>query len=130
MERRRATEIPLDTPADALGWGTILTPGPILRGEVSRRTGLSSAAVTRATRDLLDAGYLVELGPTGPRTGSGRPASLPDGGADREFFAGGTVATEELIGVVIDLKAGVRVARHRPLLSREVDSVVGEIADL
>lgn len=130
MERHRATEIPLDTPADALVCGTILTQGPILRGEVSRRTGLSSAAVTRATRDLLDAGYLIELGPTGPRVGSGRPATLLDVRADREFFAGVTVATEELIGVVIDLKAGVRLTRHRPLLSREVDSVVGEIADL
>src|SRR6201987_245159 len=130
MERHRATEIPLDTPADALVCGTILTQGPILRREVSRRTGLSSAAVSRATRDLLDAGYLIELGPTGPRVGSGRPATLLDVRADREFFAGVTVATEELIGVVVDLKAGGRVTRHRPHLSREVDSVVGEIADL
>jgi predicted NBD/HSP70 family sugar kinase len=130
MEEHHVTEIPLDTPADALVCGTILTQGPILRGEVSRRTGLSAAAVTRATRDLIDAGYVVELGPTGARTGSGRPASLLDVRADREFFAGVTVATEELIGVVIDLKAGVRVARHRPLLTREVDGVVSEIADL
>ncbi|MGH3172022.1 MAG: ROK family transcriptional regulator [Trebonia sp.] len=109
---------------------TILTQGPILRGEISRRTGLSSAAVTRATRTLLESGYVVELGPTGARAGSGRPASLLDMRADREFFVGVTVATEELIGVVIDLKAGVRVARRRPLISREVATVVSEIADL
>lgn len=109
---------------------TILTQGPILRGEISRLTGLSSAAVTRATRTLLEAGYVVELGPTGARAGSGRPASLLDMRADREFFVGVTVATEELIGVVIDLKAGVRVARHRPLVSREVAAVVSEIAGL
>jgi predicted NBD/HSP70 family sugar kinase len=130
MERRHATELPLDTPADALVCETILTQGPILRGEVSRRTGLSSAAVTRATRTLLEAGYLVELGPAGARAGSGRPASLLDVRADREFFAGVTVATEEIIGVVIDLKAGVRIARHRPLTSRGVPGVVSEIADL
>lgn len=130
MERRRGTEIPLETPADALVCETILTQGPILRGEVSRLTGLSSAAVTRATRTLLEAGYVVELGPTGARAGSGRPASLLDMRADREFFVGVTVATEELIGVVIDLKAGVRIARHRPLSSRGVASVVSAIADL
>ncbi|MFD0514490.1 winged helix-turn-helix transcriptional regulator [Streptomyces aureus] len=49
--------------------------GPVVRPEIARITGLSSAAVTKAVKPMIEAGYLEEL-PQGPRTveGAGRPA--------------------------------------------------------
>ncbi|MCL2465002.1 MAG: MarR family transcriptional regulator, partial [Micrococcales bacterium] len=46
------------TPAEAAVLTMVLTAGAIARADIARRTGLSSAAVTRAAQPLLDAGFL------------------------------------------------------------------------
>lgn len=63
-------------PAATAVFTTVLTEGPVSRVALARRLGLSSAAVTKAARPLIDLGYLHELAATersGP--GAGRPAS-------------------------------------------------------
>jgi predicted NBD/HSP70 family sugar kinase len=126
-------EFPEDTvaPAALAVFTTVLTAGPLSRVTLARRLGLSSAAVTKATRPLIDTGYLHELAATertGP--GAGRPASPLAIRADREFFVGVKITADELIAVVCDLHADVRAAKHRPLPAPDVDTVLAELGTL
>src|SRR3954467_8290923 len=103
-------------PAARAVFTAVLTEGPQSRVPLARRLGLSSAAVTKAARPLIDMGYLYELAAT-ERTGAGagRPASPLAVQADREFFVGVKITADELIGVVCDLCADVRATARRPL---------------
>ncbi|MFD7779822.1 ROK family protein [Streptomyces sp. NPDC059753] len=121
----------LMSPAANTVFTTVLTRGPINRPEIARITGLSAAAVTKAVKPMIAAGYLTEL-PQQERTveGAGRPAHPLSVRADREFFVGVKVTADELIGVVTDLRAQVRETRRSPLSGRAVEQVVGDIAAL
>ncbi|HET6482255.1 MAG TPA: ROK family transcriptional regulator [Actinoplanes sp.] len=119
------------SPAAAAILTALVTTGPQSRVGLARRLGLSSAAVTKSARPLIDAGYLTELGATertGP--GAGRPASPLSVHPDREFFVGVKLTADEVIGVVCDLTAQVRAVAHRPLTSSAVHDVLGAIAAL
>ncbi|MEV4314612.1 ROK family transcriptional regulator [Actinocrispum sp. NPDC049592] len=126
--RRQTQRAPVTSPAAATVFTTVLTQGPVSRVDVARRTGLSSAAVTKAARPLIEAGYLVEL--DSEQGNVGRPASPLDVQADREFFVGVKITDSELIGVVTDLKARIHTAKHRRLTSRKADAVVSDVAEL
>ena len=118
-------------PAITAVFTAVLTEGPLSRVALARRLGLSSAAVTKAARPLLDLGYLEELAATersGP--GAGRPASPLAIRADREFFVGVKITGDELIGVVCDLRAEVRTAAHRQLAGPDVDHVLEQLGEL
>ncbi|RSM44014.1 ROK family protein [Amycolatopsis balhimycina DSM 5908] len=110
---------------------TVLTEGPVSRVDVARRTGLSSAAVTKAARPFIEAGYLEELA-SGGRTapGAGRPANPLAIRPDREYFAGVKITGDDLIGVVTDLRADVRASARHALTGHDVDHVVRALADL
>lgn len=131
MAHNRRAELVIATPAATTVFTTVLTRGPISRTEVSRVTGLSSAAVTKAVKPIMQAGYLDEL-PYGDRTaaGSGRPAAPLAVRADREFFVGVKITATELIAVVTDLRAQVRASRHLALTGRDVPSVVAALAEV
>ncbi|MFI9555485.1 ROK family protein [Nonomuraea endophytica] len=121
----------ITSPAAAAVFTMVLTQGPVSRVEIARRTGLSSAAVTKAARPFIEAGYLREMAAT-ERTwpGAGRPASPLAIRPDREYFAGVKITEDELIGVVTDLRAEVVAAAHRPLTGGEPHEVVAAIAAL
>jgi predicted NBD/HSP70 family sugar kinase len=119
------------SPAAAAILTALVTSGPQSRVTLARKLGLSSAAVTKSARPLIDAGYLGELDATertGP--GAGRPASPLMVRADREFFVGVKLTGDELIGVVCDLTAQIRAVSHRPLPSADVHDVLAEITAL
>ncbi|MEV6013857.1 ROK family protein [Streptomyces sp. NPDC051976] len=131
MQTRRALRAPITTPATATVFTTVLTHGPVSRLEVARMTGLSSAAVTKAARPFIEAGYMVELtDQPRPTQGAGRPAVPLSVNPDREFFLGVKICAEELIGVVVDLQCQVRFALHRQLASTAVGEVVESLATL
>jgi predicted NBD/HSP70 family sugar kinase len=118
-------------PAVTAVFTAVLTEGPISRVALARRLDLSSAAVTKAARPLIEAGYLEELAATertGP--GAGRPASPLAVRADREFFIGVKITGDELIGVVCDLRAEVRAAAHRRLAAADLDYVLTQLGEL
>jgi predicted NBD/HSP70 family sugar kinase len=118
-------------PAVTAVFTAVLTEGPISRVALARRLDLSSAAVTKAARPLIEMGYLEELAATertGP--GAGRPASPLAIRADREFFVGVKVTGDELIGVLCDLRAEVRASAHRRLAVADVDYVLTQIGEL
>jgi predicted NBD/HSP70 family sugar kinase len=122
------------SPAAQLVFSTLLRVGPASRVEVVRRTGLSSAAVTKAVQPLLAAGYLLEQ-PVGPPheaapRGIGRPASPLSVRGERAFFVGIKITADELIGTITDLRAQALVSKRRRLNSHEVDHVVTMIGRL
>ncbi len=109
----------------------VLTQGPVSRVEIARRTGLSSAAVTKAAKPFIEAGYLEETQATErPGPGAGRPANPLVIRGDREFFVGVKITDDELIGVVTDLRAQVLASAHRPLTAASAEHVVDRIAGL
>lgn len=118
-------------PAVTAVFTAVLTEGPISRVALARRLNLSGGAVTKAARPLIEMGYIEELAATertGP--GAGRPASPLAVRADREFFVGVKITGDELIGVICDLRAGVRAAAHRRLAAHDVDHVLTELGEL
>ncbi|AZQ39635.1 ROK family transcriptional regulator [Streptomyces cyaneochromogenes] len=127
---RPAETFPANTPAASQIFTTVLSHGPLTRLEVARRAGLSPAAVTKAVRPLIEAGYLVEDADDQARPALGRPANpvRVDGG--RALFIGVKVTGDEIIGVLTDLCCRVRVARHTPLPDREPKSVLASVTEL
>ncbi|KUM73152.1 ROK family transcriptional regulator [Streptomyces sp. ISL-22] len=127
---RRAETFPANTPAASQIFTTVLCHGPLTRLEAARRAGLSPAAVTKAVRPLIEAGYLVEDVDEPARPALGRPANpvRVDGG--RALFIGVKVTGDEIIGVLTDLCCRIRVARHAPLPHRAPKAVLASVAEL
>ncbi|HEX3588340.1 MAG TPA: ROK family transcriptional regulator [Pseudonocardiaceae bacterium] len=121
--------MPLRGPAAAAVFTELLTTGPLSRVAVAQRTGLSSAAVTKAVRPLLAAGYLDETPDRQARV-VGRPASPLRVRADSASFVGVKVTDDELIGVATDLLARPVATARRPVRDRSVPVVVAGIATL
>ncbi|NUP45368.1 MAG: ROK family transcriptional regulator [Streptomyces sp.] len=121
--------LPAQTPAAAQIFTTLLSHGPLTRSEVAERTGLSAAAVTKAVRPLIGAGYLVE-GVDDARRALGRPANPVRVDAGRALFVGIKATGDELIGVLTDLCCRIRVARHLPLTNQAPAAVLAAISEL
>lgn len=126
----RAETFPVNTPAASQVFTIVLSQGPLARLEVARRAGLSPAAVTKAVRPLIEAGYLVEDADEAARPALGRPANLVRVDGGRALFIGVKVTGDEIIGVLTDLCCRIRVARHVPLSDRAPKAVLAAIADL
>jgi predicted NBD/HSP70 family sugar kinase len=126
----RAETFPVNTPAASQVFTTVLSQGPLARLEVARRVGLSAAAVTKAVRPLIEAGYLVEGADDEARPALGRPANLVRVDGGRALFIGVKVTGDEIIGVLTDLCCRIRVARHVPLPDRAAKVVLASVADL
>jgi predicted NBD/HSP70 family sugar kinase len=108
----------------------VLSHGPLTRLEVARRAGLSAAAVTKAVRPLIEAGYLTEGADEDAPPALGRPANLVRVDGGRALFIGVKVTGDEIIGVLTDLCCRIRVARHVPLRDRDPREVLASISDL
>ena len=121
---------PAHTPAASQVFTTVLSHGPLTRLEVARRAGLSAAAVTKAVRPLIEAGYLAEGADEDAPPALGRPANLVRVDGGRALFIGVKVTGDEIIGVLTDLCCRIRVARHVPLTDRDPRAVLASIADL
>lgn len=94
----------------------MLSHGPLTRSDMAARAGLSAAAVTKAVRPLIEAGYLVEEAGDEARPALGRPANSVRVDGGRALFIGVKVTGDEIIAVLTDLCCRIRVARHVPLL--------------
>ncbi|MFH8770054.1 ROK family protein [Streptomyces sp. NPDC017958] len=125
-----AETFPAHTPAASQVFTTVLSHGPLTRLEAGRRAGLSPAAVTKAVRPLLEAGYLVEGADAEARPALGRPANLVRVNGERALFIGVKVTGDELIAVLTDLCCRIRLARRVPLPDRATRKVLSSIADL
>ncbi|MGQ4435150.1 MULTISPECIES: ROK family transcriptional regulator [unclassified Streptomyces] len=126
----RTESFPAHTPAVSQVFTTVLSHGPLTRLEVARRTGLSAAAVTKAVRPLMEAGYLAEGADQDAPPALGRPANLVRVDGGRALFIGVKVTGDEIIAVLADLCCRLRVARHVPLTDHDPKAVLASIADL
>ncbi|MEV5529519.1 ROK family transcriptional regulator [Streptomyces prunicolor] len=126
----RTESFPAHTPAVSQVFTIVLSHGPLTRLEVARRAGLSAAAVTKAVRPLMEAGYLAEGADQDAPPALGRPANLVRVDGGRALFIGVKVTGDEIIGVLADLCCRIRVARHVPLTDRDPKAVLSSIADL
>ncbi|WP_416958212.1 ROK family transcriptional regulator [Streptomyces sp. Agncl-13] len=126
----RTESFPAHTPAVSQVFTTVLSHGPLTRLEVARRAGLSAAAVTKAVRPLMEAGYLAEGADQDAPPALGRPANLVRVDGGRALFIGVKVTGDEIIGVLADLCCRIRVARHVPLTDHDPKAVLSTIADL
>jgi predicted NBD/HSP70 family sugar kinase len=127
----RTEAFPANTPAASQIFTTVLSHGPLTRSAIAARTQLSAAAVTKAVRPLIEAGYLMEDVDEDARQSSlGRPANpvLVDGG--RALFIGIKMTGDELIAVLTDLRCRIRIARHVPLTTRDPKAVLASTAGL
>jgi predicted NBD/HSP70 family sugar kinase len=126
---------PFTSRASAQIFTTLLSQGPLSRVELSRRVGLSAAAVTRAVRPLLDERYVVEE-PEGRSRRElaglriGRPAMPLRVRADRAAFVGVKITEDEMVAVLTDLRADVQEAVHEGLPSHDVAGAVRLIGDV
>ncbi|MFJ5720510.1 ROK family protein [Streptomyces sp. NPDC093149] len=117
-------------PAETAILALLLAESPLSRVELARRTGLSSTAVTKAARPLIDDGYLHELPPERTAPGAGRPVNPLAVTPDREFVVGVKISADTLFGAVCDLRARMRTTASRPLGDRDPAAVCGLLADL
>ncbi|WP_121704298.1 ROK family transcriptional regulator [Streptomyces sp. E5N298] len=125
-----AETFPANTPAVSQIFVTSLTQGPLTRLELARRAALSPAAVTKAVRPLIEAGYLTESADEESRPTLGRPASLVRVDGGRALFIGVKVTGDEVIGVLTDLCCRVLLARHLLLTDRTPRAVLATLAEL
>lgn len=107
----------------------VLMHGPISRGDLGRRLGLSPASLTRLSKPFFDRGLFVELDDDATGT-VGRPTRPLDVRLDGRRFVGVKLTGEEAFGVLTDLRANELASAHRPLRGRDVDSVVAQLDDL
>ncbi|MET9674833.1 ROK family transcriptional regulator [Streptomyces sp. NPDC006482] len=117
-------------PAETAVLALLLAEGPLSRVELARRTGLSSTAVTKAARPLIDDGYLYELPPERTAPGAGRPVNPLAVAPDREFFVGLKISAGRLLGAVCDLRAGIRATAGRAIGTCTPEAVAALTAEL
>lgn len=108
----------------------ILTRSPISRIDVSRLTGLSQAAVTKAVTPLVAAGLVNDrLDPT--LTGlPGRPVSPVAVVPDAVMALGVKVNIDELVGVATDLTTRIITSDRMPLNSHDPAAVADAIVQI
>ncbi|GAA1997886.1 ROK family transcriptional regulator [Microbacterium pumilum] len=97
------------------------------RVRIAERLGLSRTSLTRVTRQLLDAGFVIEgeMQLSGTR---GRPAEALYLRQDAARFAGVKLTADQLYLVVTDLSATIVAETAVALPSRKVEDVVALIA--
>lgn len=126
--------IPVTSPASVAVFRRILTHGPLGRVDVSRATGLSQAAVTKAVAPLLEAGFVIEAGASRSEPTVGRPINPLAVAHDRAHIIGVKVTAERTYAVMTDLGANVlgRAERENPTteLSEVLASISTVIAEL
>lgn len=107
----------------------VLIGGPLSRGELSRRLGLSVASLTRLSKPLIEAGILQEgneilEGGVGRPT---RPLEVP-GGTHR--FIGIKLTGDAASGVTTDLRCQTIATAQEPLASEAAADVVSAIVSV
>jgi predicted NBD/HSP70 family sugar kinase len=115
--------IPVTSPASVAVFRRILTHGPVARVDISRDTGLSAAAVTKAVTPLIAAGFVVESADPRAVGSVGRPISPLAVAPDRAHVIGIKVTADRTYGVRTDLGGTVRVRADEENAGSSVEAV-------
>lgn len=107
----------------------VLIHGPISRGDLGRRLGLSPASLTRLSKPFLDRGLFVEGSEDHDGT-VGRPARPLDVRVDASRFVGVKLTGDDVFGVLTDLRANQLGSARRVLGDHTVEHVVARIEEV
>lgn len=104
----------------------VLISGPISRGDLAVRLGLSVASLTRLSKPLLDAGVLRESEEPGTAA-VGRPVRPLEVSPDAHRFVGIKLSGDSAAAVATDLTCTVIGSSERALAGHGVDEVLDAI---
>jgi predicted NBD/HSP70 family sugar kinase len=107
----------------------VLMHGPISRGDLGRRLGLSPASLTRLSRPFFDRGLFVEVSDDA-NSGVGRPTRPLDVRMDGRRFVGVKLTGDRAYGVLTDLRTAELASAHRDIVDRDPAAVVAELVAL
>jgi len=107
----------------------LISTGPMGRGDLAERLGLSAATTTRTVRPLIEAGLVEEQAPV-EVAGPGRPTRLLAVVPSCATVAGIKLTDDRLYAVLTDPLGQVLVRDSRPLTRTDADSVTGLIASV
>ena len=108
---------------------SLISVGPMSRGELGGRLGLSPATTTRTVRPLIEAG-LIEERPPVEASGPGRPTRLLAVVAGSATVAGVKLTADRLYAVLTDPLGEVLAGESLPLTETDPDSVTALIASV
>jgi len=107
----------------------LISTGPMGRGDLAERLGLSAATTTRTVRPLIEAG-LIEEQPPAEVAGPGRPTRLLAVVPSCATVAGIKLTDDRLYAVLTDPLGQVLVRDSQPLPQTDVRSVTALIASV
>ncbi|WP_366180116.1 ROK family transcriptional regulator [Actinomyces timonensis] len=108
---------------------SLICAGPMSRGELGRRLGLSAATTTRAVRPLIEA-RLIEEGPPAQAGGPGRPTRLLAVVPTSATVVGIKLTDHRLYAVLTDPLGQVLASASQPLTVSDATSVTALIASV
>lgn len=121
------TSLAPHSPARALA-REVLIHGPISRGDLASRLGLSVASLTRLSKPLLDAGVLRESDEI-TAAAVGRPIHPLEVSPDAHRFVGIKLTGDTAAAVATNLKADVVGSSQRALPTHGVRDVIDTLVD-
>ena len=107
----------------------LISAGPMSRGDLAERLGLSAATTTRTVRPLIEAG-LIEEQPPVEVAGPGRPTRLLAVVPSSVTVAGIKLTDDRLYAVLTDPLGEVLISDARPLTETDAGSVTALIASV
>jgi predicted NBD/HSP70 family sugar kinase len=105
----------------------VLIHGPIGRGALGRRLGLSPASLTRLAKPFLERGLFIELGDES-NGGVGRPVRPLEIAPDLGVFVGVKITGDAVYAVLTDARAKILSERTLPLVTTTPDEVATLLA--
>ena len=108
---------------------SLISAGPMSRGDLGERLGLSPATTTRTVRPLIEADLVGEQPPV-ETGGPGRPTRLLAVVAGSATVAGVKLTADRLYAVLTDPLGEVLVGESLPLTETDPDSVTALIASV
>ncbi len=105
----------------------VLVHGPRSRAELTHRSGMSRASLSRLTRELADLGLMHE-GAALSEDRRGRPSEVMELVAESAYFVGVKLTGDALYGAVTDLTVHVVHSEGQPLTTTVVSDVVAQIS--
>jgi len=107
----------------------LISAGPMSRGDLAERLGLSAATTTRTVRPLIEA-ELIEEQPPVEVAGPGRPTRLLAVVPSSATVAGIKLTDDRLYAVLTDPLGEVLISDSRPLTDTDAGSVTALIASV
>ncbi|RME84974.1 MAG: ROK family transcriptional regulator [Caldilineae bacterium] len=107
---------------------TIYSAGQISRAGVARATHLTPPTVSNIVAELLEAGWVREVGLA--TSGAGKPAMLLSVNADARYLIGVDLANSEFRGAVVNLRGNICHRAVRQVRDRKGDAALSMVIEL